>query len=32
MRYFMFGGWTTKTKVCFNIKMKNYKIFVKNFF
>ena len=32
MRYFTLGGWTTKTKVWFDIKMKNYKIFVNNFF
>ena len=32
MRYFMLGGWTTETKVCLDITMKNYKIFVNNFF
>ena len=32
MRYFMLGGWTTETKVCFDITMENYKIFVNNFF
>ena len=32
MGYFMMGGWTTKTKICFDITMKNYKIFVNNFF
>ena len=32
MRYFMLGGWTTKTKVCFDITMENYKFFVNDFF
>ena len=32
MRYFMLGGWTTKTKVYFDITIENYKIFVNNFF
>ena len=32
MRYFTLGGWTTKTKVCFDITMEKYKIFVNNFF
>ena len=32
MRYFTLGGWTTETKVCIDITMENYKIFVNNFF
>ena len=32
MAYFKFGGWTAKIKVCFDITMEKYKIFVNNFF
>ena len=31
MSYFKLGAWTTKIKVCFDITIENYKIFVNNF-
>ena len=32
MSYFTLGVWTTKVKVCFDIRIKNDKIFLNNFF
>ena len=32
MSYFTLGAWTTKVKVCFDIRIKNDKIFSNNFF